>query len=266
MKDSHGHTSFGTIHASYSLVKGTVRKEMEDRIAMDSWNHKSTTYYCFVLMDGHSGSECVDYVTAHIIPLLKVFLTQNESIRKALKETFAALVEKTSEMQSGTTVSVLLIIEKRDEKRYYVAHLGDSTVVGIRMDKGAPILERITMDHKPRLKSEQKLLNAQTGYHDIKEGYLYVKSGEGLAMTRSLGDAAFNGTVIREPTIHQLQVKYNVIILASDGLYDVVKTRELLKILSQDDKPLETSAKRLNDWRNTHFVQHDNTSVIIVFI
>lgn len=252
------------LRASISCKKGNVRSTMEDRVVTETFTVKSTQAYVFLVLDGHGGTEAVDLVKKQFVPTLKACLV-SDSIRPCITSAFAQMHEKTKSLKSGTTVSMLLVLEQEKKKQFWIANLGDSSVIGIQIQgQKEPKIQKLTIDHKPKLKSEQKKFSEKGVTIKVEDGYMINPEGSGLAMTRSLGDAEFN--VLREPTIHQLQIPWDVIVLCTDGFTDVVNSRELFLLLAQDDKAWEESAKRLNVLRNKKFAQHDNTSIIIVFI
>jgi serine/threonine protein phosphatase PrpC len=225
---------------------------MEDRVLIDSFDE----CHAIAVLDGHSGSKTVNYVTKRLVSILKQ--TRISNTRQWLKAAFRQLHEETKHMRDGTTISLLLVVDKD----LWLAYLGDSSVIGISVREHK--IQRLTTEHKPHHKKEQAKL-ASSDYK-IEDGYLTKPDGDGIAMTRSLGDAAFGHLLNREPTIHHLRPVWDIVALCSDGVTDVIKPATLFRILATDESSWEDSAKRVNSLRNKYFDQHDNSSLAIVYL
>lgn len=271
---------------SADLRQGNVRKYMEDRIVLDSFTIDHKTIYVQALLDGHGGSDVVEYVQKQLPIALHHYMKKKNSVRDAIHETFLHLNQKVKDMEAGTTVSLLCLQHDKKKKklRCYMANVGDSTVYGVKnayayrkynskkkrnkAQKESSIV-RLSIDHKPELISEQKRMeNHKKIYKGVDDGYVVNSNGHMLAMTRAIGDPDFGEVVSSEPYIRRLDTQYDIFILASDGLWDVMDHKTVWKELNDPSslRAWKESAKRLNDLRHSKFEQHDNTSLLLVYV
>lgn len=272
---------------SADLRQGNVREYMEDRIVLDKFTIDHKDIYVQALLDGHGGSDVVEYVQKQLPIALHHHMKTNSSVRSAIHKTFIHLNNKVKDMTSGTTMSLLCIQHDKKKKklRCFMANVGDSTVYGIKgayayrkynskkkrdtARKNESQITRLSIDHKPELRSEQNRMEThKTIYQGVDDGYVVNDQGHMLAMTRAIGDQDFGDVVSSEPYTKRLDTKYDIFILASDGLWDVMDHKSVWKELN-DPKSLvawKDSAKRLNDIRHSKYKQHDNTSLLLVYI
>ena len=264
------------LKASATLRKGTGRKYMEDRLCMHQIQTKQYSYYVFLLLDGHGGSDVVDFVVQQFCPILEQKLKEcgEKKIRHVLTETFETLHQqvKARNLTAGTTASVLLVqqnVETRQVKTW-VANVGDSTVYGIVLSedsKKPKRFQKLSVDHTIRVKKELTRIQMIPHYTTTTDGYVVTHEGQMLAMTRSIGDTDFGDVVLATPYIRNTsKTPYNLFILASDGIWDVLSCKNLWAQIGDIENEWKSSAKRLNDWRNQMYKQHDNTSLILVYV
>lgn len=112
----------------------------------------------FVVIDGHGGPQCADFLVEHLIPTLKsLFVTQvkevdyssniNETIHSIFVKAYAQLDQAFYEkdpvvaMNCGATCLILMILGSK----IYTINLGDSRAI---MSKKGQVIE-LTQDHKP---------------------------------------------------------------------------------------------------------------------
>jgi serine/threonine protein phosphatase PrpC len=91
-----------------------------------------------------------------------------------------------------------------------------------------------------------------------------------LGVTRSLGDFSLNPYVTHEPEIfgpfkfsNEPETKYDILILACDGLWDVVSDSKAVKI-ALGCSTAQEAAKKLKD-KAYNLRSRDNISVLVVF-
>jgi serine/threonine protein phosphatase PrpC len=164
---------------------------------------------------------------------------------------------------------LILIIDdlkKPKSPDIWVANVGDSTVYGAQKNSDKPI--KISKDHKPSLKAEIARMQSCDKFDGIHEGYVKTQNGDMLAVSRALGDGDFGEMVTWEPTIKQVRRNYDAYILASDGIWDVMNCNQVWSALNHPKELREWkySAGRLNHTRNQKYDQHDNTSLILIYI
>ncbi|KAJ4811118.1 Protein phosphatase 2C family protein [Rhynchospora pubera] len=139
---------------------------------------------------------------------------------------------------SGTT-AVTLVKKGFD---LVVGNLGDSrAVLGTRDDENNLIAEQLTVDLKPNLPRESARIKKCNGRvfalqdePDVARVWLPNSDSPGLAMARAFGDFCLKnyGLIsVPEVTYRRLTVKDEFIILATDGIWDVLSNKEAVDIV-----------------------------------
>ncbi|GBD11017.1 hypothetical protein HRbin23_00667 [bacterium HR23] len=136
--------------------------------------------------------------------------------------------------------------------------MGDTRIVLVEEEK----VRRLTRDHKvhdPLEHARLRALGAQ-----FWGPYVVLPSGQGLAVARALGDPAFSPFVIPTPDVGFLSPPEGerTLILACDGLWDVVADEEAGALALGEDEP-ERSARRLVEEALARGTT-DNVTVIVV--
>ena len=260
------------LKASAALSQGNKRKTMEDRIAISKFVYERKgrlkTFYVFLVLDGHSGVVSADFVKDNFVKIMEkhVVKQKGHNIRETIRNTFLEIDSNVKDFDSGTTASLLLVIDSNNGKvpQFWIANVGDSTIFGFDDKSGA---RKLSMDHNVQMKSERDRILKDEKY-SIHNGYVALEDGNMIAMTRSLGDGIFGKNILPDPTIKRLKKKYTIFALASDGVWDVLSSRQMMEILNppKERKHWRAVAQRLIDFRNSTFEQHDNSSIIIVMI
>ncbi|KAK4748797.1 hypothetical protein SAY87_015383 [Trapa incisa] len=178
---------------------------------------------------------------------------------------------------SGTTA--LSIVRQGD--RIVVANVGDSrAVLATTSDDGTLLPVQLTVDFKPNLPEEAErisecngrvfCLDDEPGVHRL---WLPAVESPGLAMSRAFGDYCVKGSgLISEPDVTQRIITSSdqFIILATDGVWDVVTNQEAVEIVSSTPDRAK-SAKRLVEgamraWRRKRpEIAMDDISAICLF-
>ncbi|OAY77305.1 probable protein phosphatase 2C 34 [Ananas comosus] len=152
---------------------------------------------------------------------------------------------------SGTTA--LTIVKQGD--LMVIANVGDSrAVLATTSDNGSLVPIQLTVDFKPNLPQEAEritrcngrifCLTDEPGVHRI---WLPNEEAPGLAMSRAFGDYCIkNYGLISVPEVTQRRItsRDQFIILATDGVWDVISNQEAVRIVSSTKKRGK-SAKRL---------------------
>ncbi|PUZ55986.1 hypothetical protein GQ55_5G257900 [Panicum hallii var. hallii] len=124
----------------------------------------------------------------------------------------------------GSTAVVAVV----EERRLVVAHCGDSRAVLCRGGDGtAPV--PLSSDHKPDRPDEQERIEAAGGRVIFWEGARVLGV---LAMSRAIGDGYLKPYVcsVPEVTVADLADGDECLILASDGLWDVVSNEAACEV------------------------------------
>jgi serine/threonine protein phosphatase PrpC len=142
----------------------------------------------------------------------------------------------------GTTVVACLA----DDGTMSVAHVGDSRAYLIR-DKN---ISRITNDHSWVFEQVQAgmLTEAEAEKHPLRN-----------VITRALG-----GALQVSPDASEIECKPgDVYLLCSDGLTGMVPEEEILRLVTENDGDLETTAQRLIDTANERGGLDNVTAVLV---
>ena len=142
----------------------------------------------------------------------------------------------------GTTIVATVVIGSQ----VYVGHVGDSRLYLYR----SRTLQRLTKDHS----LVQDLIDR--GFYTEREAR---SANVGHVVTRALGTRP---EVEVEANEEQLQA-YDLLLLCSDGLTDMVSDWQIAEIIDENIADLEVAAKKLIALAN-HYGGKDNISVILM--
>ncbi|MCO5608616.1 hypothetical protein L7F22_062829 [Adiantum nelumboides] len=162
---------------------------------------------------------------------------------------------------SGTTAVVVV----RQGNDLFVGNAGDSrAILGSRDDDGSLLAVQLTIDSKPdepreaeRIKRYDGRVFALQREPSVYRVWLPHCNVPGLAMSRALGDYCLkNNGVISEPgvTYRRLTKRDEFVVLATDGVWDVLSNEEVAEIVSST--PNRACAARavvenaVHVWRN----------------
>ncbi|KAK1629404.1 hypothetical protein QYE76_003719 [Lolium multiflorum] len=140
---------------------------------------------------------------------------------------------------SGTTAVTVV----RQGDHLFIANLGDSrAVLCARDSKDRPVSVQLTIDLKPDLPGEaERILSckgrvfAMDDEPDVPRLWLPDQDAPGLAMARAFGDFCLkNHGLICTPEVYyrKLSEKDDFLVLATDGIWDVLSNKEVVKIVS----------------------------------
>ncbi|KAL9647707.1 hypothetical protein ABK040_015196 [Willaertia magna] len=198
----------------------------------------------FGVFDGHCGSECAEFCRKNLYKLIgknKHFLTNVET---AFNDAFEAcdfqfraecdsthkktvIVDENYEFYaySGCTATVCLL--RNDQ--LIIANLGDTRCVMAHAGNAV----QLTQDHKPTRKDERKRIEKYGGL------VTFGRINGTLAVSRAFGDYEFkergSELVSIKPELSVLQITRDsdFIIVACDGLWDVMSSQEAVYLVYQ---------------------------------
>ncbi|XP_039116294.1 protein phosphatase 2C 51-like [Dioscorea cayenensis subsp. rotundata] len=223
----------GLTRASVSVVGR--RREMEDAVTMAPGFSEGYDFYG--VYDGHGGAKvarvCRDRMHVVLTEEVRVGAEDEVGWKEALIASFAkvdgevveaVLSPRAEERTVGSTAVVAVV----DPKRIMVANCGDSRAVLSRGGVAVPL----STDHKPERPDEMERIEAAGGRVINWNGYRVLGV---LATSRSIGDYYLKPYVISEPevTVVDRTEKDEFIILATDGLWDVVSNQVACKVARQ---------------------------------
>ena len=264
----------------YNLEVGSYaiqgrRDHMEDTKRIVKINlSKITNCYLIILCDGHSGGKCSKYVVSILPKILERVLQDvkpNENLKYVNKLITKVILkidyvyEKYNDL-SGTTCVFSIFLDDK----LYIVNIGDSRCIISNLTNN---INLETIDHKPDLPKEYHRIIKNNGniYNfDVPRVYI-TELVHGLAISRVIGDIHYKkkNIVIANPDIY---VRPNLLnnefmVLASDGLWDVMSNLEVTKFVSSKIKKM--SLKMISKKLVEHAFQKgsmDNITVIIVII
>ena len=222
--------------------------------------------------DGHNGTLAADHAAdrLHLIlatePALRtctgegppaVAFRESERMSAALTHAFEATDKeilnrcRTERVRGGATGVAVL----RVGRTLYAAHCGDSRAVMCRA--GEPL--RLTEDHKPNLPRERKRVEDLGGRVDFARCWRVIvdpgdgRPASGLAVSRSFGDPDFKEplhlvTATPDVMSERLTPEDSFVILASDGLWDVLSDKEACRVVAAKlgaEEPFDEQAARM---------------------
>jgi len=230
------------------------RSYQEDR----SFHKRIENPHCYgwflAVMDGHEGSSVAELCAKEIGDLFT--LRDADHVEEALLHLVLSLSTKTLCFNAGSTLSIACVLE--DHNKVSVAVLGDSPVV-VLDDKGHL---HVSPEHNVRSNLKEREAAERRGgvYAD---GYLYKGNGDfGLQLSRALGDAYFEGIILREPEIYTI-ANPQWILVASDGLIDPVhsQSKVLFKKIAEYAQR-HASAGDLMQWATSRGLNDNATALV----
>jgi len=264
------------VHAAGWAEDQGRRPEMEAMIGRPTGYTKAAD-----TKKGHR--QVVDFVTAELHQNILRELKRTDSVPDGLLQAFQATdneMVRRNIMQSGCTACCCLLREEGNSRVIYTAHLGDSRAVMCRRGR-ATRLTSMT-DHKATDPLEGKRVIEAGGFiqNDRVNGM--------LAMTRALGDHLLkmpilpNDVVSNVPDITStdLSPQDTFVILACDGVWDVISDQQAVELVVESMRELTPIARQLQaEGRSMAEIlarmlveealangSNDNISCIVIFI
>ncbi len=213
------------------------RRTMEDaHAAVDELCGPGTAY--FAVYDGHGGRGAVNFVQEHlhanVREQLELGLAPAEAFRAAFLKTDADMAAA-DVGYSGSTVAAAYL---HSDRVLHTANCGDARIVLCRAGGRA---QRLTVDHKGSDPAEVKRIQDAGGLVVLNR-----VSGI-LAVTRSLGDLKMKDYVIGEPYCERVELldTDSYLVVACDGLWDVVSDQEVCDTLMEKQDTAQALANKL---------------------
>ncbi len=197
----------------------------------------------FGVFDGHGGSRAAEYVKKNLFDNLLKHPRFVDDTKLAIVESYQQTdqdylkTEINQNRDAGSTASTAVLVGDH----LLVANVGDSRAVICRSGEAFAL----SSDHKPNRPDERQRIEDAGGV------VMWVgtwRVGGVLAVSRAFGDRLLKQYVVAEPEIQEDTIEKGVdfLILASDGLWDVVTNQEAVSmVLSIEDA--EEAAKVLGD-------------------
>jgi serine/threonine protein phosphatase PrpC len=195
----------------------------------------------FELFDGHGGEDISNFLQQNFIPIYKQYLEIfhydiPKSLSSSFKEADEAIKENLNNLNGmGSTGTIIhLLWEEKNRLMVYTGNVGDSRASLISPNH----IIRLTYDHRMNdPKEKERIVNSGIEIIDNRIG------GE-LMLTRIFGDYEFkdekhkNG-VLCEPFLSKIKIDLSIkdqfLILASDGIWDLVDEKEIQKMVKKNN-------------------------------
>ncbi|WJX15459.1 protein-serine/threonine phosphatase [Trifolium repens] len=249
----------GRISYGYSSIKGK-RSSMEDFFETKISEVDGQMVAFFGVFDGHGGSRTAEYLKNNLFKNLSShpdFIKDTKTaIVEAFKQTDVDYLneEKGHQRDAGSTASTALLLGDR----ILVANVGDSRVVASRAGLAVPL----SVDHKPDRSDERQRIE-QAGGFVIWAGTWRV--GGVLAVSRAFGDKLLKPYVVADPEIQEEEIEgVDFIIVASDGLWNVISNKEAVSLV-QNITDAEVASKELIKEAYTRGSSDNITCVVVRF-
>ncbi|XP_071690640.1 probable protein phosphatase 2C member 13, mitochondrial [Rutidosis leptorrhynchoides] len=230
----------GKLSCGYSSFRGK-RASMEDFYDVKTCKINGQTVCLFGIFDGHGGSRAAEYLKENLFKNLMGHPEFLSNTRSAISETYqktdSDFLEsgKDSFRDDGSTASTAVLVGNH----LYVANVGDSRTVISKAGKAIALSD----DHKPNRSDERKRIENAGGVV-MWAGTWRV--GGVLAMSRAFGNRMLKQFVVAEPEIQEqeLDEEFELLVLASDGLWDVVPNEDAVSLALLEEEP-ESAARKL---------------------
>ncbi|KAL2332981.1 hypothetical protein Fmac_014194 [Flemingia macrophylla] len=202
------------------------RHHMEDRYSAAVDLHGQPKQAFFGIFDGHGGTKASEFAAHNLEKnVLDEVVRRDESdIKEAVKHGYLNTdSEFLKEGLHGGSCCVTALIRNGN---LVVSNAGDCRAV---ISRGG-VAEALTSDHKPSREDERDRIETQGGYVDVCRGVWRIQGS--LAVSRGIGDRNLKQWVIAEPETKVLKIEpqHDLLILASDGLWEKVSNQEAVDI------------------------------------
>jgi len=236
----------------------------------------------FAVYDGHGGRQASDYAAARLHKYVLNYAQTEASIETAIKKAYKQLEDEFMEIAvqkqlSDGTTAVIAVLDQHN--KLTVANVGDSEAILCRGSKAIP-LSTPHNPHKSQAEKERvlsvggKIWNNRVGHPALNAKFFSI------AVSRSIGDMMYKNPeitqnkqsgLIADPEINQvfLTDDDNFLILACDGLFDVITEQEAVDFVYEHMKTtddLEAIAKRLVEAAMIKGSLDNITALLVAFI
>ncbi|CAH8381216.1 unnamed protein product [Eruca vesicaria subsp. sativa] len=273
-----GHGPFGHMVAKRvrDMLPFTLSNQLKKTSGMDSTSVLEPT----TCIDEEQLCEFKPSEKDNKLPLPEMYLPLKRALLKTCKQMDKELkMHPTINCFCSGTTSVTVIKQGKD---LVVGNIGDSrAVLATRDDDNALIAVQLTIDLKPDLPSESARIQKCKGRvfalqdePEVARVWLPNSDSPGLAMARAFGDFCLKDYgLISVPDInyHRLTERDQFIILATDGVWDVLSNKEAVDIVAS--APSRNTAARalvctaVRAWRLKYPTsKNDDCAVVCLFL
>ena len=224
----------------YTSIKGR-RESNEDRhniiLNINHLNDKLNPINLLSIFDGHGGTYVSEYLEKYLPlyycnPKLKLPFSKDyhEQTFKKLQE---QIIKNKNGYTSGSTCLLNIMYKYENELHMNIVNLGDCRMVIVYNNN---TFKQVTTDHKPDDEIEKKRLKKMGGkiYQDSEGTY---RIGD-LSLSRAFGDEDNAPYISQIPDVYYKKItpETKYIVMACDGLWDVINNKDLYKLLEESNK------------------------------
>jgi len=219
--------------------------------------------HLFGVYDGHGGDGAAKFVSAALPELLKP-IRQSKDPKAVLKQAHYLLNREFlnsaefAEDVSGTTACTVLI----SGRKMYVANAGDSMAVLCRGTEAIALNKmHLASDEK-----EREDIESRGGFVKLtKDGKL--RTAGVVQVSRAIGDRKIARYLTSEPEIYEYLLKPGdeFLVVATDGLWDVLSPQRTVDILNNTVKHADYGSKSIVG-DALQLGSDDNITAIVVYI
>lgn len=245
----------------YHLVEGQSGHDMEDYLVAEYKKKKNHTLGLFAIFDGHLGDRVPTYLKDNLFNNIldepNFWNDPKTAIKNAYRSTDRFILENAMQLGPGGSTAVTAIVI--DGQDLWVANIGDSRAVVC--ERGSA--NQLTVDHEPH--TERTRIEKQGGFVTTLPGDVPRVNGQ-LAVARAFGDQSLKAHLSSEPDIRYVPIDPTIefVILASDGLWKVMKNQEAVDIVKAIKDP-QAAAKRLTTEALARKSKDDISCIVIRF-
>ncbi|KAG6404891.1 hypothetical protein SASPL_132468 [Salvia splendens] len=248
-------------HGSH-LAKGKANHAMEDYLVSELKMVDEHELGLFAIYDGHMGHDVASYLQLHLFDTIlneSDFWTDTKNaLKNAYQKMDKVILEKSGQLGKGGSTAVTAILI--NGQKLVVANVGDSRAV--ISNKG--VAKQLSVDHEPS--RERKFIESKGGFVSNLPGDVPRVDGQ-LAVARAFGDKSLKRHVTSEPDIAVEAIDDDdaeFIILASDGLWNVVSNQEAVDSIKAI-KDAHVAAKHLVDEAVSRKSKDDISCIVVRF-
>ncbi|PKA54083.1 putative protein phosphatase 2C 52 [Apostasia shenzhenica] len=250
----------GRLSCGYSSFRGK-RASMEDFYDLKTSKMDGEDVHLFGIFDGHGGSRAAEYLKEHLFENLMKHPEFIADTKTAISETYKKTdsdfldAEKGTFRDDGSTAATAVLVGQH----LFVANVGDSRAVISKAGKAVPL----SNDHKPNRSDERKRIEDAGGVV-MWAGTWRV--GGVLAMSRAFGNRLLKQYVVADPEIQEDEVnnELELLVLASDGLWDVVPNEDAISLARTEEEP-EAAARKLTEMAFSRGSADNITCIVVRF-
>ena len=214
---------------------------MEDYVLSINSFNKEGHKHLFCVFDGHGGDETAKLCVKRYPEIFAKCLTDNPfDYELAIKQSFSLMdkeVEELNATEMGNTATVVFIVNKL----LYCSNVGDSSCCLISEKKG----EFLSIDDKIVINEKETNRIKKCGGEVIDDRLNGV-----LCITRGIGDFDMKKKgLICEPHIAKKLIDHSLkyCVIASDGVWDVIKPKDAHKIAMELNDPKKIAQKLVEE-------------------